>query len=185
VARRLVIRLVAGAVAAIIVIVVAVVMSQGGSSNSNANGPIISSSANSVESSPATRGASPSTDANDQGNEGSTDVESLNVGDCFDNPSGSDVSSVNVAPCTQPHDTQVYAEFNLTEATYPGDSTVQKEAESGCDSRESALNQDEVTDSMQESELVPEADGWDMGNNTVACLVINSSPTLTKSLLNG
>lgn len=169
-----------GVAAAVIAVIIAVVANHGGSSNSNANGPISTSSADPLVSTPA----SPSADPSDQGNEGSTDVSFLNVGDCFDNPPGSDVSTVNVVPCTQPHDTQVYAEFNLTEATYPGDSTVRKEAESGCVSRENALNQDEVTNSMQESELIPEADGWDQGDNTVACLITNPSPTLTQSLLN-
>jgi hypothetical protein len=186
VARRLVIRIVAGVVAAIVVAIIAIVVSQGGSGNSNAN-------ANPAPLAPidtATGLATPQGDASPQaspsgGQSRNTDEEGLATGDCFDLPSSSQIGSVSSIPCTQAHDSQVFAEFNLSGSAYPGTSTVEKEADSGCQSRQSALDQAEMTSSIQQSYLYPQEDGWYQGDDTVTCVVTDSSPTLTTSLLNG
>jgi Domain of unknown function (DUF4190)/Septum formation len=123
-----------------------------------------------------------------QHSSGSISVFSLASGDCFDNPPGTtSVQNVTAISCTSPHSAQVFAEFNLTGSnfSYPGQSKVESLAQDGCNARLNALDKSELTNSMTIHFLFPQEDAWISGQRTVNCLIVNPTPTLTKSLLAG
>jgi hypothetical protein len=121
--------------------------------------------------------------------QGSVDIFSLRVGDCFQNPSASDtllgVTYVTAVPCTTPHNAQVFAEFHTTGgADYPGNASLAKQSDVGCRARIGGnLEQPKVTDTMGLHYLFPLAQAWADGHRTITCLIIDSTPDLTSSLL--
>jgi hypothetical protein len=120
---------------------------------------------------------------------GSVDVFSLRVGDCFQNPSASDallgVTYVTAVPCTKPHNAQVFAEFHTTGgADYPGNASLTRQSDVGCRARIGGnLEQPKVTDTMGLHYLFPQAQAWADGHRTITCLIVDSTPDLTSSLL--
>lgn len=158
----LAVRLVIGGVVLVVAVVVLIVTHLNGASRSSSSGQITKS--------------------------GNLTVSDLQVGDCFDNPSdamSNGVDTVKAIPCSQAHDSQIFAKFSLPAGAFPGDSAVQDQASKGCDDHTVSLNKSKVTDSMEVRFLVPEVDGWDQGDRGVSCLILNPTPTITTSLLNG
>jgi hypothetical protein len=111
---------------------------------------------------------------------------SLLTGDCFDNPVGArSVSRVTAIPCTQPHNAQVFARFKLSGSSfsYPGTAAAERLATSGCNARISSIDKSKTTSSMSVHFIVPVQGSWLAGQRGVSCLVVNSTETLTSSLL--
>jgi MFS family permease len=118
---------------------------------------------------------------------GNVSIFSLHVGDCFQNPSGNSqlsVTGVTAVPCSTAHNAQAFAAFSATGASYPGNAKLLREASRGCQSRESGdLDRSKLTSTMSLHFLFPEQQSWADGHRRVTCLVVDSAPDLTSSLL--
>jgi hypothetical protein len=119
---------------------------------------------------------------------GSLEVEELQVGDCFDQPSvGSpgqveQVFTVDAMPCSEPHDFEVFHTYELTGTELPSDDAVMSEAGDRC----VAAFETYVGTSFEESELDfgimwPTPESWGAGDRTVMC----SLQTMDGSKLEG
>ncbi len=119
---------------------------------------------------------------------GNTNVFSLRVGDCFQNPTGADaslgVSYVSVVPCTTGHNAQMFAEFRVTGTGYPGRSSLLRQADRGCRARISGnLVKSKVTATMELHFLYPFSGSWADGHRTISCLIVDAKRDLTSSLM--
>ncbi len=119
---------------------------------------------------------------------GNLSVFSLRVGDCFQNPSGSQasaaVTSVSVAPCTTRHNAQVFAQMQAAGTSYPGNSALLRQASKSCGTQVAAdLDKSRITSTMELHFIFPLAQSWADGRRTITCLIVDSSPDLTSSLL--
>ena len=119
---------------------------------------------------------------------GKTDILSLRVGDCFQNPTVGQatvkVGQVTAVPCTTPHNAQVFAQFNATDATYPGAQALSAEAVKGCRARvATGVDKSKITATMTLHFVYPQASAWTEGKRTIRCLVVDSTKDLTSSLL--
>jgi hypothetical protein len=117
---------------------------------------------------------------------GRINVFSLDVGDCFNNPSGAQtVNTVTAIPCDQPHNAQIYAKFRLTgpDSGYPGAAAVAQMARNGCNARIGSINKSMTNGAMTVRILLPEEAAWLSGRRTVSCMVVNPKADLTSSLL--
>jgi hypothetical protein len=111
---------------------------------------------------------------------------SLRIGDCFDNPAGArSLSRLTAIPCTQPHNAQVFAKFKLSGSSFsfPGTAAVERLATRGCNARLSSIDKSKTTSSMTVHFLVPLQESWLGGQRGASCLIVNSTETLTSSLL--
>jgi hypothetical protein len=121
----------------------------------------------------------------------SVDVFSLLTGDCFDNPAASgggtqNVINVEQTPCTVRHNAQIYATFKLAGGmlSYPGATKTGSLAENGCNARASgSLDKAKITSSMTIRFLFPVESSWLAGRRTVSCMIVNSTTTLTTSVV--
>ncbi|HTJ71833.1 MAG TPA: hypothetical protein VL551_30105 [Actinospica sp.] len=114
---------------------------------------------------------------------GSMDATDLQIGDCFDAPSGtSGISSIKAVPCSQSHDSQVYAEPQISEDSYPGDSTLQKEAETDCgsDSAQSVISSD-APSSAQIADYFPQDADTFSSQRYIICALESDSVAMTQS----
>jgi hypothetical protein len=116
-------------------------------------------------------------------------IFSLKPGDCFQNPPASQtilgVTDVTAVPCTVAHNAQAFAQFDATNPSYPGSSALIRQAQSGCQSRESVLNGSALTSTMRLHFLYPLQTSWAAGKRTITCLVVDKTKDLTSSLLSG
>lgn len=151
-----------------------------GSQPASLSAPAITSPASSTPASPAS--SSPASSASPAG----VSPFALGVGDCFDNPVGGQnlITAISVLPCTQPHDQQVFAKFSLGGSNYPGDAAVQRQANSGCNSRSSDVDQSKTNSSMRLYFLYPTSGNWILGQRTVICAIGSPNQKLSSSLLN-
>ena len=118
---------------------------------------------------------------------GSMQATDLQVGDCFDAPSGtSNITSIKAIPCSQAHDSQVYAEPAITETSYPGDATLQAEAKTDCgsDSAQASVSQD-APSSLEIDYYVPQDETTFEAQDYVICALNDSTPDLTQSYVSG
>jgi hypothetical protein len=92
---------------------------------------------------------------------------------------------VRAIPCAQAHDAQVYAAFRLSGGndSFPGQAAADKLAGTGGNSRTGRLDRARVTGAMTTRDLDPEPDGWEQGDRTIDCLIVNPTRTLTSSVL--
>ena len=119
---------------------------------------------------------------------GSLQATELQVGDCFDAPSGdTGITSIKAIPCGQAHDSQVFAEPAITETSFPGNAKVDSEANTDCgsDSAMSAIS----TDAPSTLAIVPyvpqDAETFDGGQRDIVCVINSDSADLTESYVSG
>jgi hypothetical protein len=110
-----------------------------------------------------------------------TDVFSLEVGDCFNDPEEweefeeeefEEFNSLPVVPCEQPHDNEIYASLELPDGEYPGVEEIQGLAIDGCDGEFEGY----VGVAFEESEFGafethPTAESWEQGDRQVLCVL--------------
>jgi hypothetical protein len=118
----------------------------------------------------------------------STNVFSLRPGQCFQNPPASQtvlgVTYVTVVPCGTPHNAQAFVQFNATGAGYPGAGALKRQADTGCHSRiRQNVQTSKIKNTMTLHYLYPLQASWASGHRTITCLIVNSKPNLTTSLL--
>lgn len=114
---------------------------------------------------------------------------SLEVGECFDTPSGSlkglavDVDKV---PCSGGHDAEVFADFEMAEADYPGDDALADEADRRCSLLRNTYAMDSwaVPENVGVYSFTPTSQSWLRGDREVSCLFGDADETdgLTGSL---
>jgi Domain of unknown function (DUF4190)/Septum formation len=118
----------------------------------------------------------------------STNVFALHPGQCFQNPPASQtelgVTYVTVVPCTKPHNAQAFVQFTIEGTTWPGTDAVKRQADSGCHNRiKGNVQTSKIKNSMSLRYLYPLESSWASGHRTITCLIVNSTPDLTTSLL--
>jgi hypothetical protein len=114
-----------------------------------------------------------------------TDVFSLEVGDCFNDPEGTELGSeginqveeLPVVDCEEPHDNEVYASLEQEDGEYPGDEEIQGLAIDGC----VAEFEGYVGVAFEESEfdafpITPTAESWEQGDREVLCALFGEEP---------
>ncbi len=97
-----------------------------------------------------------------------TYVDSLAVGECFDDGSGRD--EVHRRDCSKQHDAELVSNVTLPAGPYPGDRRVEDQARAQCDIEFSKY----VGNTVERSELTssywyPDEDYWSSGDRLVVC----------------
>lgn len=121
-------------------------------------------------------------DAGAVAEEGDLGVQSVAVGDCFNDDEDMttdesiQVTAVAALPCDQPHDNEAYHVYDLPEGEYPGDEQIREQALAGCTEPFAPY----VGVSYEESELevfplTPTAESWEADDREVICAVYLSS----------
>ena len=118
----------------------------------------------------------------------STNVFALRPGQCFQNPPASQtvlgVTYVTVVPCTKPHNAQAFVQFSVGGTRWPGTDAIKRQADSGCHARiKGNVQTSKIKASMTLHYLYPLQASWASGHRTITCLIVNSKPNLTTSLL--
>jgi hypothetical protein len=115
-------------------------------------------------------------------------VFSLRTGDCFQNPPASQtvlgITYVTVVSCTTPHNAQVFVEFSAAGTSYPGSAALKDQADRGCHALIAKnVQTSKITNTMSLRYLYPLPTSWAGGHRTVSCLIVDSKPKLTSTLL--
>lgn len=104
----------------------------------------------------------------------SGNVFSLEVGDCFDDPSDTsgEISDVPIVECSEPHDNEVFAVFDIPGDDFPGQSEVQEQADDGClDRFADYVGIDYAESRFIQTSLYPTEGSWDGGDREVICFL--------------
>ncbi|MFE9876255.1 DUF4190 domain-containing protein [Streptomyces sp. NPDC005784] len=104
---------------------------------------------------------------------------SLEVGECFDTPSGSlgtVVFDVDKVPCAGEHDAEVFADFEMGDGGYPGDKKVADAADQRCYLLRNTYAMDSwaVPDNVDVYSFTPTSQSWRRGDRDVSCLFGNT-----------
>ncbi len=119
------------------------------------------------------------------GDEATTSVFAVDVGDCL-NDAGTDgeVDHVPVVDCDEAHDSEVYYEFDATGDMFPSDDDMAAQADEGC----STAFEDFVGVPYGESEYryasyTPLLASWyEDGGKTISCVIFDPDGQTTGSL---
>ena len=116
-------------------------------------------------------------------------VLSLEVGDCFDDPSSfsGEVSEVDDVPCSQSHDNEVYAISDHpagSDLPYPGENALFEYSNEYCLSEFDAYVGIDYLDSRLDfSYYYPGRDLWEDGDREIVCFIYDLDlAKLTKSM---
>jgi hypothetical protein len=119
---------------------------------------------------------------------GQGNVFTLEVGNCFDNPSEvtDEFTDVEIVDCADLHDNEVYYLFDLPDGDFPGEAAIDKAASDGC----LAQFDPYVGRAFEESDLgawplYPTQGSWDEGDREIVCVLndyINDGAKLTGSM---
>ncbi len=120
-----------------------------------------------------------------EGND-STDVFTLQVGDCLNDASASDtVDSVPTVPCSEPHDSEIYASIIMSGDTYPGQDAVIAEADAAClDAFAGFIGTSYADSAYYYSYYFPTEGSWSSGDREILCTVYDEAGQVTGSLQN-
>lgn len=103
---------------------------------------------------------------------GQGNVFSLQVGDCFFEPSGVEIFDVTKTDCSEPHDSEMYARFDLEGDGYPGRSTVEAAAIDRCPELFGPyVGRDYATSRLSVWWLGPTSESWSDGDREIACIL--------------
>jgi hypothetical protein len=117
-------------------------------------------------------------DSGEIASSGDLDVMTLQVGDCFDDPSELDevVFDVAALPCSEPHDNEVF--FLVPVAgifgdTFPGDDALQEYSYEACvgDQFDSYVGTDYLDSSLEVFTFTPTDESWDLGDREIVCVL--------------
>jgi Septum formation len=113
----------------------------------------------------------------------SGDVNSLQVGDCIDEPSSTvSITDVQHQPCTAPHDGEVFAQLNYTASTdYPGADAFSQYVRDQClplVESYTGRTLDEIDAAgLGYAYFYPTSDSWSSGDRGVTCYLEKSDGT--------
>jgi len=105
---------------------------------------------------------------------GEESVFDLEVGDCWNTPSGADdkLGNVEAVPCGDPHDSEVYYQYETDLAEFPGDDAMFESAAEGClEEFEAFVGATYDESDLDIRALFPTAGSWDDGDRVVSCSV--------------
>ncbi len=133
-----------------------------------------------------TGGGGPERDSDGQivGSEDSTDVFTLQVGDCLNDAEATEqVDTVPTTPCDEPHDSEVYASVIHPDDEYPGQEAILAFADEEC------LAEFEVfvggawdTSPYDFSYYFPTEGSWGEGDREILCVIYDPEGPVTGSL---
>jgi hypothetical protein len=110
---------------------------------------------------------------------GPGNVFSLDVGDCFDDPTpeSSEVTDVELVGCDSPHDNEVYATFELPDTDFPGPDEVFETALAGCAERfEDLIGAPVGEGDLDATLLAPTEQSWtSRDDREVICYLVDAS----------
>jgi hypothetical protein len=104
----------------------------------------------------------------------STEVFSLQVGDCFQDPEAAaeEVHEVQTVPCDQPHDNEVYASLDLPDGDFPGADAIAEASLDGCLERfEEYVGTPYHASQLYATWLYPTESSWGEGDREVVCVL--------------
>jgi Septum formation len=115
---------------------------------------------------------------------GSVLPNELKVGDCLSTlpMRAGTVFRIDVTGCTNRHRAEVYALFDLPKGRYPGEKAVTQRAKSACTTRLSKIDIREQR-GLGLQYIYPQGVNWQLGQRSVACLVVASTPVTTRIVL--
>ena len=120
---------------------------------------------------------------------GQGNVFSLEVGDCFDDPTdiGEQVSDVTIVDCDSRHDNEVYASFDIAGAEYPGPEEVFELARVGCVERfEDYVGVDLDSSRLAATFLAPTEQSWNNSDDReVICYLLDRGGLKLESSMEG
>jgi hypothetical protein len=121
-----------------------------------------------------------------EGND-STDVFTLQVGDCLnDGEVGDTVTAVPTVPCADPHDSEIYASYILGDTAFPGLDTIIAEADAGCLAGYTAfVGIDYLESRFDFSYYHPTESSWGNGDREILCLVYDPTGDQLTGTLEG
>ena len=116
---------------------------------------------------------------------GRTGVETIQVGDCFDDEGSFEqveqVASIPTVACDEPHDNQVVGKYQTTVTSYVDDDQMAFEAWTGCTERFASF----IGEGMEIFPLFPTEASVDAGDREIICSVYNGDASkLTTDLVN-
>ncbi|MDS1271572.1 septum formation family protein [Lipingzhangella sp. LS1_29] len=115
------------------------------------------------------------------------DVMDIEEGQCINHESMAEgeVSVMPVVPCSEPHDGEVFAIEELeSDRDYPGEADIQQEASDLCtgDAFEDFVGVPWGASIYWTTEWWPTAEGWDMGDHEVICVIYDDDGQTVGSL---
>lgn len=108
--------------------------------------------------------------------DGSTDVFTLRVGDCINDPADGEetfeVSGVTSADCAEPHDAEVYSSIMLEGIPFPGDDKIMTATE-GCADDFAKFTGIPYADAplLDYMTFYPSAASWLTGDREILCMI--------------
>lgn len=106
-----------------------------------------------------------------------TDVQDLDIGDCFEEFEGTEVSRVETVDCAEPHVYEVIANVELPDGPYPGESEISEIGFERClPEFQPYVGSDYETSVWYLTPLVPLGESWP-DDRIVTCLVLQAHPT--------
>jgi hypothetical protein len=112
--------------------------------------------------------------------EGSVDVYSVRVGDCFQDPEGIlqveslEVADIEAVPCSSPHDNEAYHLFNIASGPWPGETAIFNEADQECFGKfEPFVGQEYTSSRLEFSYLYPTEQSWGDGDREIVCFLFD------------
>jgi len=120
-----------------------------------------------------------------EGND-STDVFSLQVGDCLNDAEvGETVDTIATVPCAEPHDSEIYASIMIDGDTFPGSDAIAVEADAACLAAFADFAGVEWADSKYfYTYYLPTEGSWAGGDREVLCTIYDEAGQVTGSLQN-
>lgn len=120
-----------------------------------------------------------------EGND-STDVFTLQVGDCLNDATASEtVETIPTVPCDEPHDSEIYASVIMEGDTFPGTDAVIAEADAACLAAFDGFVGIAYSDSAYYySYYFPTEGSWAGGDREILCTIYDETGQVTGSLQN-
>lgn len=115
----------------------------------------------------------------------STDVFSLEVGDCFQDPDSAteEVRAVQAVDCDEPHDNEVYAVFDLPDGDFPGADAIAEASLEGClDRFEQYVGTAYPASELYATWLYPTETSWGEDDREVVCVLFAQDEQLEGSM---
>lgn len=105
---------------------------------------------------------------------GTVDAFSVQVGDCYNDPSSLDdeITSVAGVPCSDPHDNETFAVFDLGIESYVEEDAMYELAFSSCmEQFESFVGKEYESSTLEITTMYPSAESWNQKDREVVCAV--------------
>lgn len=114
---------------------------------------------------------------------GEAAADTLELGDCVNEPDGNEFDSVAAVPCDESHDLEIYHTYDLDEGDFPGDEVIGAEAETTCGQEFETFAGIAYQDStLDYYNFQPTSQSWAMGDREVQCVILDSEGPVEGSL---